>query len=315
MYPIHFEPIYQNYIWGGQQIAQKYQRSIKGRCSESWEIADRPEGMSVVANGIYKGRTLHDLMEELGEKLFGLGRAFERFPLLLKIIDAKESLSIQVHPSEKTADALGGEPKTEMWYALEPSLVYAGLPKGIDEEELLAAIKKNKAEELLERMELQTGDAILIPGGRIHAICGGSFLFEIQQNSNTTYRLYDWGRKGDDGKPRTLHLKEALAAIDWKDHKCAKIAHHHFESDLHHQLVNLISCPFFITLRADVFDHWQVPPTTHTFQVFFCLKGEGEIHVDGHKEPMRPGMTYLIPAASESISIEGKCEALWIRLP
>lgn len=174
MYPIRFEPIYQDYVWGGNRIAHKYQRTVnKPRVAESWEVSDRDDGMSIVMNGAYRGKSLHELVRELGEKLLGVGQKFDRFPLLLKIIDAKENLSIQVHPDEQTAPSLQGEPKTEMWFILEEGSVYAGLKKNVTEKQFLEAIKTNRAEEFLEKLELKKGESVYIPGGQVHAICAG----------------------------------------------------------------------------------------------------------------------------------------------
>jgi len=300
MYPIRFEPIYKDYVWGGERIGQKYGRKV-GKAAESWEISDREEGMSVVANGIYKGRTLHELLLELGEKLIGEGQKCDRFPLLLKIIDAKESLSIQVHPDS------GPEAKTEMWFILDNSAVYAGLKKGVNKEALQ---KAKKMEELLEHYELRRGEAVYIPGGRVHAICAGSLLFEVQQNSNTTYRLYDWGRKS-----RDLHVKEALEAMNWHDKSQAKATLHKLSSDMQHQLVTVVSSPFFIVERYDIFKAFHIGSIPQSFQIFFFIEGEGTIEVDGTKEPFKAGQTFLVPAASQSIDIAGKCQALRIRLP
>lgn len=197
-----------------------------------------------------------------------------------------------------------------MWFAIESSSVYAGLKKGTTRESFLKAIESAKPQESIEKIELSKGDAVYIPGGTVHAICSGSLLFEVQQNSNTTYRIYDWERKG-----RPLHTKEALQAIHWHDRPHPKISPHPLESDLHHQLVILLSSPFFIVDRIDVFDHWHAARIPKTFQIFFFLEGEGTLSADGFKEPFRPGMTYLIPASSSSIEIEGRCEALRIRLP
>jgi mannose-6-phosphate isomerase len=311
MYPIRFEPIYQDYVWGGDRIARKYQREVKkSRVAESWELSDREDGMSVAMNGAYKGKTLHQLMVELGEELVGHGQKFDRFPLLLKIIDAKENLSIQVHPDEQTAPSLNGEAKTEMWFILEEGSVYAGLKKDVTEKQFLDAIKKNKAEEFLDKLELKKGEAVYIPGGRVHSISAGTILYEVQQNSNTTYRLYDWGRTG-----RALHLKEGIAAIHWMDKGHAKVEAHRLESDLHHQIITLVSSPFFIVERIDVFDRQHIATIPKTFQVFFCIEGEGTITCDSYKEPFKPGMTYLIPAAAHGIEIEGKCQSLRVRLP
>jgi len=311
MYPIRFEPIYQDYVWGGTQIASKYHRAAGlKRIAESWELSDREGAMSVVANGPYRGRTLHDLVEELGETLLGVGQKFEKFPLLLKIIDAKENLSVQVHPDEASAPSLKGEPKTEMWFAIQEGSVYAGLKKGVEKEDFSNALKEGTLEDLLEKVDLHRGDAAYIPGGKVHAICAGAFLFEVQQNSNTTYRIYDWGRKN-----RELHLKEAMEAISWHDRHAVKTPVHRLDSDIHHQLMILVASPFFIVDKIDVFDFWHAASIPKTFQVFFFLQGEGSLTVDGTKEPYGPGMTFLVPAASQSIEITGKCEALRIRLP
>jgi len=311
MYPIRFEPIYQDYVWGGDRIAGEFhRRTDQSRIAESWEVSDREDGMSIVMNGQLKGKTLHQLVVEMGETLLGIGQKGKRFPLLLKIIDAKENLSIQVHPDERTAPLLKGEPKTEMWIMLKEGSVYAGVKKGVTEEQLREAIPCNRVEELLEKWDLKRGEAVYIPGGRVHAICGGSLLYEIQQNSNTTYRLYDWGRT-----TRALHLQEGFAAIHWQDRNPVKLTTHHLSSDRHHQLVSIASSPFFIVERLDVFDLYPIAAIPTTFQIFFCMEGEGTIWAEAGREPFQVGMTYLVPSLCKSVGIEGKCQALRIRLP
>jgi mannose-6-phosphate isomerase len=311
MYPIRFEPIYQDYVWGGNRISETFNRdTMKKHVAESWEMSDREDAMSVVMNGSLKGKTIHQLVMEMGEDLLGMGQKWDRFPLLLKIIDAKENLSIQVHPDELTAPGLGGEPKTETWVILEEGSVYAGLKKDVTEKELRKAIKENRAEELIEKLDLKRGDVVYIPAGRVHAICGGCLIYEVQQNSNTTYRLYDWGRTG-----RELHLKEGLASIHWNDQGHAKIAPKHLSSDFSHQLVTLIASPYFIVERIDIFNKHHLGPIPKSFQIFFCLQGKGSIIVDSYREPFEPGMTYLVPASCKSIDFEGKCQTLRIRLP
>lgn len=311
MYPIRFEPIYQDYIWGGGKIAAKYKRSTSSkRIAESWEISDRPDAMSQVANGTFRGKSLHDLIGELGEKLLGEGQKFDRFPLLLKVIDAEENLSIQVHPDEESALALKGEPKTEAWYAIDPGSVYAGLKKGTLKESFLESVESGNPQEHLHKIELSKGELVYVPGGTVHAICAPALLFEVQQNSNTTYRIYDWQRKG-----RPLHLKEAEQAIRWFDHPHLKIDPKSLESDLHHQLSILLASPYFIIDRINVFDHWHAARIPKTFQIYFFLEGEGSLSADGYKEVFQPGMTFLIPASAAAIEIEGRCEALRVRLP
>lgn len=310
MYPIRFKPIYQTYVWGGDRIKDRFDRDTDlPRIAESWEISDRDDAMSVVENGPWEGKTLHQLVVELGEDLLGVGQKYARFPILTKIIDAKENLSIQVHPDETIAPKLKGEAKDEMWVMLEEGSVLAGFKEGVQEEELKKAIEKNFTEELLEKIHLKKGEAVNIPGGRIHAICAGSLLYEVQQNSNTTYRLFDWGRN------RELHIKEGLTAIRWDDKSPSKVTPRPLSSDFHHQLVTFVLSPFFIAERINIFDSFHVGRIAKSFQIFFCLSGEGEITVEGHTEPFRPGMTYLIPAAAKGIEFKGRCEALRVRLP
>jgi mannose-6-phosphate isomerase len=310
MYPIRFEPIYQTYVWGGDRIARQFNRKTDlPKIAESWEVSDRPDGMSVVMNGPLKGKTLHELVLEMGEDLLGTGQTGTRFPILAKIIDAKENLSIQVHPDETTAVALKGEPKDEMWVMLGEGAVYAGVKPEVDENDLKKAIKNNSAENLLDKLDLKRGEAVNIPGGRVHAICAGTLLYEVQQNSNTTYRLYDWGRA------RELHLKEGFASIRWDDKSHSKVTPKHVSSDLHHQLVTLVSGPYFIVERIDVFNELHLARIPKSFQLFFCMEGEGTISVDSHIEPFQAGMSYLVPAACKSVDIHGKCQALRVRLP
>ena len=310
MYPIRFEPIYKDYVWGGSRIARKYSRNIgESTIAESWEISDRKEGMSIVLNGSYKGKTLHDLVVDLGEDLLGRGKKFTHFPLLLKIIDAQENLSIQVHPDDVSAPRLGGEAKSEMWVLLEKGTVYAGFKEDINEAALYRAIESNQVEPLLNKLDLDEKEAVYIPGGRVHSICAGSLIYEVQQNSNTTYRLYDWGREG-----RELHLKNGIDAIDWKKKGDEKLIPLPKIGDQEHEVFHYLRSPYFSVDRLKVFNKLEIAPLAHSFQIFFCIEGEGEIVVDSNGESFKMGSTYLVPAASQSICIQGPCEALRIQL-
>lgn len=307
MYPIRFEPAYQSYVWGGERIPKLFHRKLPaGRYAESWEISDRDEGMCIIANGEWKGLSLRALLHQLKEKLVGKGKNWERFPLLIKIIDAKENLSIQVHPDEEAAGKLGAEPKSEMWIALAPSTVYAGLKPGTTREQFAEAIEKKRAEYLLEKVELGTGEAIFIPAGLIHAIAAGSLVLEVQQNSNTTYRLYDWGRTG-----RQLHLTEGFESVRWEKSQAEKVKTAFSQTDGHHRLEEIVSCPSFIVERLEISDRWQLKSHAKTFQVLFCTRGEALIE----SEKLLPGSTYLIPAAAQPMSISGHAELIVIRLP
>jgi mannose-6-phosphate isomerase len=182
---------------------------------------DRADAQSVVAQGPHAGRTLHDLWSAHRTEIFGPDApATPCFPLLAKILDARETLSVQVHPPARVAAELGGEPKTEMWYLLDATpdaAVYAGFRAGVGRREFEQALADGTVESVLHRIPVQKGDAIFIPSGRCHAIGGGCLIVEIQQNSDTTYRVFDWNRVGLDGKPRPLHLQESLASIDFND--------------------------------------------------------------------------------------------------
>jgi mannose-6-phosphate isomerase len=224
VYPLIFHPRFKERVWGGRRLEALYGKALPPgvRIGESWEISDRPGDESVVANGPLAGRTLRSLMEEHAAALLGSARPARegRFPLLCKILDARDTLSLQVHPPPHRAGGLGGEPKTEMWYIAEASdgaELFAGLRRGITRDQFEAAARSGEVAELFHRLPVRAGDAMFLPSGRVHAIGAGLVIFEIQQNSDTTYRVFDWNRVGLDGRPRELHLAESMASIDFED--------------------------------------------------------------------------------------------------
>ena len=303
LHPLVFEPIFQDYIWGGGRIATKFHRpSSPKRCAESWEIADRDEGMSRVKEGPLKGRSLHELVEEFGDRLLGSGRSDARFPLLIKIIDAKEPLSIQVHPSVESAPICKGEPKTEMWYVLEGGPVFASFKESVDSERFQRAIHENRVADLIQKIETKPGDAIFIPGGRIHAIGEGCMMLEVQQNSNTTYRVYDWNRVGLDGKARPLHLKEAILCIKWDDDNDPRATSRLIHDDGSFRRWAIVSSLFFTIEKWDISEPFHINADPKTFQIFFHLTGK-------HK-----GTTVLLPADSEPLDLQGPAEMLRITI-
>ncbi len=218
-----FTPLYQERVWGGRAFESELGRTLLPGLviGESWEIVDRPEAQSVVASGVLKGKTLRELIEENPAGIMGPNwDPLRRFPILVKWLDAQERLSLQVHPPKDIAPTLGGEPKTEAWYiagATKDAAVLAGLKKGATREKFEQALKDNTAENLLTRFPAQVGDCLFVPSGRIHAIDAGCLILEVQQNSDTTYRVYDWGRVGLDGQPRALHVEQSLKSILWDD--------------------------------------------------------------------------------------------------
>ena len=220
---ILLQPIYQERVWGGRALENALNRQLpKGNpIGESWEIVDRPEAQSIATNSPFKGRTLRSLIETEGAEIMGPAWDPSRpFPILVKWLDCHERLSLQVHPPASVAPILHGEPKTENWYIAHcnpGSHLIVGLKKGTTQEQFEEGLKTNTLEPLVHRFPVNAGDSILVHSGEIHAIDGGNLILEIQQNSDTTYRVYDWGRIGLDGKPRQLHIKESLASIDWND--------------------------------------------------------------------------------------------------
>lgn len=216
---LQFEPIYQERVWGGNALAEHFGRQLpKGKpIGESWEIVDRADVQSIVRDGPDAGATLRELIEARAEEIMGPGWERPRaFPLLVKWLDCRERLSLQVHPPARIAAMLGGEPKTENWYIAHAAAgagVLAGLKPGVDADCFRAALENNTAESLVERHATAPGDSVLIESGVMHAIDGGNLILEIQQNSDTTYRVYDWGRVGLDGQPRELHIEKSLACL------------------------------------------------------------------------------------------------------
>ena len=209
-------------IWGGHRLASLFGKKTPPTATigESWEIVDRPEAQSVVRNGSFRDRTLHELWTHDRKIIFGDVPDSPRFPLLIKLLDAHDQLSLQVHPPEKIAAKLGAEPKTEFWYvasAIAGAKLHVGLREAMSRDEFEQAIDKGSVANLVHSIDVKTGDSIFLPAGRFHGIGGGNVLVEIQQNSDTTYRVFDWNRVDDSGKPRQLHVEQALESIDFND--------------------------------------------------------------------------------------------------
>jgi mannose-6-phosphate isomerase len=229
--PLVFKPIFQERIWGGRKLAELFGKELPAhkQIGESWEIVDRPEAESIVVNGPLHGKTLHDLWTRCREEVFGeapktarAARALpsDRFPLLIKLLDAEQRLSLQVHPPEKAAAKLGGEPKTEFWYvaAAEPDAeLFLGFRESITRDQFEKALRQGTAARDIHKIRVKSGDAVFLPAGRFHGVGAGNLLVEIQQNSDTTYRVFDWNRVDDKGNPRELHVEQALQSIDFND--------------------------------------------------------------------------------------------------
>lgn len=309
-YPLLFQPVYKNDIWGGTKIAERYRRpGAPQTCAESWEISDRAEGQSVVANGPLAGRTLHDLMTADAQGLVGSNTAYARFPLLVKIIDAHDRLSVQVHPDAARAPLAGGEPKTEMWLVLdaEPhACVFVGLAEGVSPSRFRASINGACLGALLNREPVREGDVFFIRGGTIHAIGAGCLLLEIQQNSNTTYRVYDWGRQEAAGHSRALHVEEALQTIAWTDSENPKIVPGPWQARGQNASQLLVDCPFFRVDRIRVRDTWTGRPRHTSCEILFAIAGVVDIQGGGQRVAAGPGTACLVPAALDAYAITAR---------
>ncbi len=300
LYPLRLRPAYQHYVWGGSRIPEIFHRDLPpGIYAESWEVSDRPEGPSVVADGALAGLTLNRIIRNYGSDALGAAMAAGRCPWLIKLIDARERLSVQVHPDRRAAEAHGGEPKTEAWYVLDAApggVVYAGFKPGVREPALRRALADASVENLLEKVPVARGDLIFVPGGLAHAIGAGCLLLEVQQNSNTTYRVYDWGRLGADGQPRELHVEQALRALQWKARpeivRAAAAPAGHWQTLLH--------TPFFdlgrLVLAAA--DPPAALPESDRCQALFVVSGAVLLTAPGGwKSELPAGSSVFLPAA------------------
>ena len=235
-------------VWGGRTLEDLYRRNLPDDqpYGEAWEISDRSAEQSIATHGPFSGKSLHELWTEHRDEIFGPGLSGERFPLLIKILDARDDLSIQVHPPAAVAPRLGGEPKTEMWYiahAAPGARLYLGLRSGVTREQFEDAISEGAVAQLVHAVEPRAGQSIFIPSGRLHAIGAGLLIYEIQQNSDTTYRVFDWNRVGLDGQPRELHVEESMQCIDFSD----------FEPDMDKpQGETLARCEHFVVDRLAI---------------------------------------------------------------
>ncbi len=289
--PLIFTPLYMERVWGGRTLEERFGRPLPNGnpFGEAWELVDRPEAQSVIRTGPLEGITLGDLWQHKRNEVFGTGQTGDHFPLLLKILDARDDLSLQVHPPASVAGELQGEPKTEMWYVAhaEPDAkLYVGLKPNVDANQFQHAIEDGMAADLVHEIPVKTGEFIFIPSGRLHAIGGGLLIYEIQQNSDTTYRVYDWNRVGLDGKPRELHLQQAMRSIDFKD----------VEPKLDQPTGDtLVACDKFVVKR------WTLQPNEKREAggngTFACITVvEGQIRCGDYT--FKPGDFFVIPACA-----------------
>lgn len=310
MYIYKFQDIYKTLIWGGSKIAAFKEKTIPlTSVGESWEISAVKGEFSVVSNGAEAGLTIADLMQRYGEKLVGyhVARYFgDTFPLLVKFIDARDNLSIQVHPDDKLAAARHNTfGKTEMWYVVdaEPGAgLYSGFSREITPEEYVERVANNTLMDVLQFHPVSPGDVFYLPAGRVHAIGSGVFIAEIQQTSDITYRIYDYNRIDKDGKPRELHTELAVDAIDYKIYDDLTTSYQPEKN----KAVKLVDCPYFTTslLQIDVAVERPIA-VNDSFMIYMCMRGSARItDNNGSWVDLRQGETCLVPATVESVKIE-----------
>lgn len=303
LYPLRFEPIYQYRLWGGRRLADWLKTPLPGDgpIGEAWLLSDRDEHPSRVAHGPLKGRTIAQLMEQSPELILGkLARRFRRFPLLLKFLDVQEMLSVQVHPSDGNSDLIppGDSGKTEAWIVLESkskSIVYAGLKRGMTAEDL-RTLSEHTVNKYLASLTPQRGQAILIEAGVVHSLGNGLVVFELQENSDVTFRLYDWNHiDPKTGHPRALQVEKALACVDLMQGPVCPIAPV-VETVLPAMRERLFDNPHFRLWRLQGDAPCSVGAADEP-RVLVCLEGGGNIEYDGADFPMEKGAVVLLPAA------------------
>jgi mannose-6-phosphate isomerase len=319
LYPLTFQPIFKERVWGGREIERLYGRKLPAGApiGESWEISDRPGDASVIANGPLAGKDLRWLMENHAPELLGQAKSAtgNRFPLLCKILDAREKLSLQVHPPASKAAELGGEPKTEAWFiadAAPGAELYVGLKRGVTRTAFEQKIRDGSVAECFHRLPVKAGDAMFLPSGRVHAIGAGLVIFEIQLNSDTTYRVFDWNRAGLDGKPRELHVAESLASIDFNDFEPGLIQSRFAGDAVKTRL--LVDDPLFNIEAWDLTSGAKMDLKPRKLQIIAVVRGQLEVKGDSGCVKLTAGRFCLVPATLERTEIVSKADSGLLRV-
>ncbi len=321
MEPILFIPDYKERVWGGEKLRTSYGKAIPyEHTGESWEIACHSNGQSVAANGRFKGMTLKEMLLKEGPDL--IGKVFteeDKFPLLIKLIDAKEDLSVQVHPDDVYAalNENGELGKSEAWVVLEAdpgSKLVVGLKEGTSKASFEQAINNNTLESVLNELEVKSGDVIDIPAGLVHAIGSGILLAEVQQNSDTTYRVYDWNRIGLDGKSRDLHIDKSLDTIDFEEIHSTECTPGTTTAHEGYTQTKYVENKYF-TLESVMVDIAYRSSRKADFEIFMVLDGEGILSGDFESMVVKKGDSLIIPNAITGYVFEGQMKLLKTYVP
>ncbi|MBD2844240.1 class I mannose-6-phosphate isomerase [Paenibacillus sp. IB182496] len=318
-YPLQFKPEMKERVWGGRALERFGLELPPGAIGEGWMIGDHPNGTTKVMNGELAGLGLDEVRAQYGAELFG-SRGHRpdggRFPLLIKLLDCNDDLSIQVHPTDSYAKLPPGElGKTEMWYIVDAkpgaTIIY-GLKDGVDRAALEAAIAEGRIMDALQEVPVKTGDAFYIPAGTVHALRAGVVVAEIQQNSDTTYRLYDYNRPGLDGKPRELHIEDSLNVMAYEG---AGATRTDTSSAVAGEWLEIARSPYFVVEKGVVEQPWPLETRPESFVILVVAAGRGELAWDGGRQPVEAGQCFLLPANLGAYTLSGAMTVLRSELP
>ena len=318
-YPLKFHPVFKERVWGARELERFGFDLPPGNIGEAWMIGEHPNGTTAVANGPLAGLRLDELRERFGVSWLGsrgISERTGRFPLLVKLLDCSDDLSVQVHPNDDYERLAPGElGKTEMWYVLDAKpgarIIY-GLREGVDRAALAAAIAEGRIMECLQVVEAAAGDTFYIPAGTVHALGAGVLVAEIQQNSDTTYRLYDNNRPGLDGKPRELHIEDSLNVIAYDG---AGASYGKTELAGGNTWLRLAASPYFIVEKGRIDGDWPLATSAESFHILIACEGAGAIRWSGGEVSLQPGDCYLLPANLGEYTLVGNAVVLRSYVP
>jgi len=318
-YPLQFQPEFKERVWGGRALERFGFDLPPGHIGEAWTIGDHSNGTTKVMNGELAGLGLDEVRERYGKEFFG-GKGFSektgRFPLLIKLLDCQDDLSVQVHPNDDYEGLPKGElGKTEMWYVLDAKpgakIIY-GLKDGVDRAALAEAIESGRIMDCMHEVSVKAGDTFYIPAGTVHALCAGVLVAEIQQNSDTTYRLYDYNRPGLDGKPRELHVEDSLNVIAYEGSGATRMT---TELRAAEEWLTIATSPYFVVEKGRVDGAWGLQTKGDSFVIHIVCEGQGKLVWDGGELAAKPGDCFLVPAGLGAYSFEGQLTMLRSLIP
>ncbi|ASS68880.1 MULTISPECIES: type I phosphomannose isomerase catalytic subunit [unclassified Paenibacillus] len=319
-YPLQFKPEMKERVWGGRALEQFGLELPEGHIGEGWMIGDHPNGTTKVLGGPLDGLGLDEIREQYGREWFGSKGFSEkngRFPLLIKLLDCNDDLSVQVHPTDSYGRLPAGElGKTEMWYILDAKpdakIIY-GLKEGIDRAGLQQAIDEDRVMDALQEVTVKAGDAFYIPAGTVHALCAGVVVAEIQQNSDTTYRLYDYKRPGLDGQLRELHVEDSLNVIAYEGAGATRMS---TEDAQPGSWLTIAESPYFLVDKGVVRGSWQLPVSADSFVILVIAEGQGSIAWgEGQSQAVKAGECFLLPATLGSCELDGEMTVIRSLVP